>query len=115
MSYEGYVQFLCPVGHYFKEECHGPDRRCPVESCLKLAVWENPVDETNCDAWGLIPRDQFTVVSAPVNETCNLGHQHQTQAGTYKIPSSEETRLMRCFLDPDMGMVKIFGLKSVGR
>jgi len=46
MSYEGYVQYLCKVGHYIEQDCYMDDLTiCPV--CKKEIVWHNDVDITN--------------------------------------------------------------------
>lgn len=62
MSYEGHVQHWCKNGHYWEtgydygalnEEEIKVDHTCP--DCGEMSVFQNDVDDTNCDAWGEIP------------------------------------------------------------
>ena len=47
MSYEGYTQFLCSLGHYWVKDCYtlSEDSQCPT--CGGLPFWENMVNITN--------------------------------------------------------------------
>ena len=50
MSYEGYSQFMCKKGHYWKVDCNieneiTKDSKCPI--CKEPAVFRNMVDVTN--------------------------------------------------------------------
>ena len=56
MSYEGYSQFLCKKGHYWKVGCYDQHQmyeaddevikeKCPT--CSEEEVWENSVNTTN--------------------------------------------------------------------
>jgi len=58
MSYEGYSQFLCKVGHYWAEDCMMADDNSKCSVCFKSAVWENMVNQTNgCEAISGDPND----------------------------------------------------------
>lgn len=45
MSYEGYTQYLCEIGHYSISDCYEDD----IENCRcgKPIVWSNMVNVTN--------------------------------------------------------------------
>lgn len=93
MSYEGYVQAICTNGHYssFAETYGRKYPTCPT--CKAEFGWTNPVDDTNCDAVGVIPSevmDTFIKERTP-SQVCNLGHTHEGEV-LYRIPSEEETR-----------------------
>jgi hypothetical protein len=46
MSYEGFVQYLCPAGHAWTHDAF--DYSTPIcPDCHQQYVWENQVDETN--------------------------------------------------------------------
>lgn len=45
MSYEGYIQFLCPSGHLWTQDVYSDRHNCLF--CGESAIWENDVDETN--------------------------------------------------------------------
>jgi hypothetical protein len=47
MSYEGYVEHLCPDGHYWAVDAYmeSTPERCP--RCGKSSAWSHDVDETN--------------------------------------------------------------------
>lgn len=78
MSYEGYNQCLCQKGHYFISPT-STTKPCP--DCAGPAVWTNPVDDTNCDDVGIIPRpvlkEHFLLTAEPEE--------------TFRIPTEEET------------------------
>ncbi len=45
MSYEGYHQYLCKLGHYTEQDCYMDDlKKC---HCGEPIVWWNSVDITN--------------------------------------------------------------------
>lgn len=58
MSFEGYHQALCPDRHLFSVPYDNAGDmpievwNCPV--CGKMAIWDNLVDETNCESSGLV-------------------------------------------------------------
>ena len=65
MSYEGYTQYWCENGHYWKGpdrfgQSFHPDHVC--KECGKIACIRNDVDDTNCDKWGHI----FSIEKIPV-------------------------------------------------
>src|ERR1700744_2306542 len=93
MSYEGRVQFICENGHLDTvSEPYGGEVQCPT--CKGKVAWENSVDDTNCDAYGLIPDEEFAkvLVEPEVVEYCNLGHRHVTADAVYRIPKEDELR-----------------------
>lgn len=55
MSYEGYSQLICKNGHYWSLDCYSvmDINLCP--KCNMPSVWENSVDETNCESVGYFP------------------------------------------------------------
>lgn len=93
MSYEGFVQCLCPDGHYYEREALANSTIC---GCSQEAVWTNEVDCTNgCgdrgDGYcvcGFIPRQSFPVREPAKNcPTCG----HPTIQKTY-LPPPEGTK-----------------------
>jgi len=47
MSFEGYMQYLCPQGHYWERDVYEErdSKECP--RCNQKVAWQNIVDETN--------------------------------------------------------------------
>ena len=108
MSYEGYEQHICQAGHHFCVGAHymfdESTELCPY--CRAPSVWQNGVDETNCDRVGYI--DMNALVSTPeTRETCNLGHSHVTVHAVYRIPSESERRELRTYQDEDGNVVPL--------
>jgi hypothetical protein len=93
MSYEGYNQHICRNGHRFDEPeqyGEGDIPKCP--ECDAVTVWENGVDQTNCEDHGKISNDDFykllkTPATYRVCPTC-----HTSEIVTpdiYEIPTNE--------------------------
>lgn len=89
MSYEGYHQFICPRGHYWTEDVYASSGICP--ECGRVAIWTNPVDETNGTFQGDDRIDGYVdiVLRAPaVYEECpTCNHREMKEAPVYVIPS----------------------------
>ena len=93
MSYEGEVQAICANGHYdtFPEPYDMGYGNLTCSICKAKFGWTNSVDDTNCDAVGVIPSEVLeTFVVQTHSQVCNLGHTHEEVI--YRIPSEEETR-----------------------
>ena len=106
MSYEGHRNFLCANGHLWDEpENYGNEDCGPCPYCKAEIVWENAVDETNCDDIGIIPPDEWKklLLTPEKFETCNLGHRHSVAEPTYRVPSKEEHKFMRHYLNNRTG------------
>jgi len=102
MSYEGHHQFLCANGHLWSApENYGTEEYEPCPYCKAEIAFDNPVDDTNGDEYGVIPPEEWEklLVSKAVYETCNLGHQHCTMEAVYRIPTNEEAQTLRHFWD----------------
>lgn len=97
MSYEGCEQFICHAGHFYEVDAeiimHGVEdgvdwqkaTSCP--ECQGHPVWQNSVNDTNCDAVGVIPREELEKwIVDPVKKI-------------YRVPSDEETRDARHYWD----------------
>ena len=99
MSYEGYEQHLCKNGHRFFCDCFEEVGVCPV--CEVESIWSNPVDETNCESYGIIPEWEWKklLIKDAVVETCNLGHHHITSEAIYKVP--EDSNKIRYYRHVD--------------
>ena len=98
MSYEGHYNFLCQNGHLWTEpENYGSAGYGPCPECKAEIVWQNAVDETNCDDVGVIPPDEWKklLVTPEKVEVCNLGHHHNTAPAVYRVPTEEEHKQMR--------------------
>lgn len=103
MSYEGYTQYLCPLGHYWCEDSYAgyytnysngssDSPTCP--ECKAKPVWENSVDETNGsyedDEFGTVRVDGYVELEekTPAQfETCaHCQHSKMIAPPTYHIP-----------------------------
>lgn len=97
MSYEGYVQLLCPNGHNWNIDCYQfdtgyypvdspvelpPCHFCPV--CKQKYAWSNSVDQTNCDEHGYIELE--IDVPAVICKCEKCGIEHVVEPIRYKIP-----------------------------
>jgi len=101
MSYEGYNQYLCSEGHYWTEDCYKYDDDIYCIVCYRVEakpVWSNSVDQTNSEDFGYIDMSQFLIEKEEF-EVCNLGHCHLVKVARYRIPTSEETKSSRTFID----------------
>jgi len=81
MSYEGYEQYWCKNGHYWAADCYSPEPICHI--CKEKAVFENSVDETNCEGVGYIKPELLDSCICP---TCKRIIERK-----YKIPTKKET------------------------
>lgn len=90
MSYEGHTQNICPRGHYFECDAYVD----PVCACGDTPVWTNPVDDTNCDSYGVVPPNEIAklLVKEAVVECCNLGHPHVMEEAVYRSPQEGEVQ-----------------------
>ena len=109
MSYEGWAQILCKVGHYRSCDCHenpifeddGSGYSVWRCDCGATAIWWNSVDETNgcycaeCDGSGCKWCDKgridglvdLELLTEAVYEICSCcGHKKVVTERTYKIP-----------------------------
>jgi hypothetical protein len=103
MSYEGYVQLLCPKGHLWNVDCYQEDELAHLDAelkqenkppvnlvcpfCKQPPMWRNGVDETNGDAYGYI---ELEVDKPSVICKCDkCGIEHTVDPETYKIPGSD--------------------------
>lgn len=95
MSYEGHVQYICKNGHRFDTpESYGQtSARCDL--CNAEPAWGNQVDDTNCEADGIIIDFSSLVIENKQTETCNLGHEHVIKHTRYRPPTKEEARALR--------------------
>lgn len=106
MSFEGYEEYLCEVGHYATAGAwDAPVSICPT--CHAPIVWHRVVDETN----GIDPNDPTTmpatlVVRVPETvEVCNLGHRHVTRPAQYEIPAGVGLNTPACVSCGGFGVV----------
>lgn len=88
MSYEGRIQRICDNGHYTiidepYEFITGVHAKC---SCNAKIVWENSVDDTNCDAVGYVDMSTYKIAEEKLH-TCSCGHTHIVEKAKYRIPS----------------------------
>lgn len=114
MSYEGYEQHICKNGHRFDKNCdygNGPKPVCSF--CNAESVFCNCVDETNCEAHGLIPDSEWEkmVIQPEVTQTCPTCSHCKTVTPTiYRVPSEEELKMMRHYRSPskDYALVPMY-------
>lgn len=119
MSFEGFYQSLCELGHYNIHDLYwdsGPHDEWKCSYCKAPIIWWNLVNTTNgsyCDC----PRGQYELFGSEGDpdcegceycdkgridgkvaleilvpekiETCNLGHNHIVEETRYKIPEEK--------------------------
>jgi hypothetical protein len=68
MSYEGYVQYLCKVGHGSIKDCYEDDLK--VCKCGEPIVWCNYVDVTNGSFEGRKRIDGYINLKVKSQKTC---------------------------------------------
>ncbi len=93
MSYEGYEQCICENGHYFETPCsYMFIENASICECGAKSVWDNSVDDTNCDSFGIVLKEDIDklLISAEKSEVCNLGHLHITHKAIYRLPKKNE-------------------------
>lgn len=87
MSYEGYEQHLCVLGHLYETDCYATTGdTCDV--CGAISIWSNSVDTTNGNSEGII-LDWSSLEIGPGPKTNN------PRAKTYRIPTAEELEKLR--------------------
>lgn len=102
MSYEGTEEYLCKKGHLWAGPCtYGNEDAYPCPTCGTPPVWMHSIDDTNCDAVGHIPDEEWDklLISPQVRETCNLGHSHVKEEARYRQPTGEELKEMQHYWD----------------
>ena len=109
MSYEGYEQRLCQNGHLSEHECDDRTKVCNrlVEGnrCGQNFVMINEVDQTNCDAYGIIPPSEWAkiLISDVVFKECeHCKHRAIFSDARYKLPTPEQAQHMRHY-QPEYG------------
>jgi hypothetical protein len=102
MSYEGHVQALCESGHLNVYDCrywYANEKEMIELSCQcgSKIVWENNVDDTNCESYGEIDMEQF-LITPQVNQECPTCHHLSiVSQAVYRIPTEEERQNARCW------------------
>lgn len=89
MSYEGYTQYLCPVGHEFNLDVHSIEKPiCP--QCQALPVLLHEVDETN----GVYENDPNTFAAElrKVGSADNWLIDHHGNSYAVEVPMYEPVR-----------------------
>lgn len=102
MSYSGYTECLCFLGHRFTKDAFDEEERCcAVVSdgiCGAPIVWTNEVDTTNGFSQGKIEEKtwkQFEI-SPEIRKTCDsCGHSELVSSARYAVPTEEEHFKMR--------------------
>lgn len=86
MSYEGYEQHICANGHlFYNYDIYYFERPTIVCHCGADSVWQNSVDDTNCDANGYIPEELF----------------RHYAPGVFAIPTQKESLAMQTYREND--------------
>jgi len=102
MSYEGSEEYLCKNGHLWGgPSLYGSADPGLCPDCKTPIVWSHSIDDTNCDAWGIVLKEEWDklLVSPAKVATCNLGHQHVVEASRYRQPTKEELKMMKRYWD----------------
>ena len=69
MSYEGYVQYLCKVGHASETDCYEDDLK--VCRCGSPIVWVNYVNTTNGSFEGRKRIDGYVKLKVKQERSCD--------------------------------------------
>lgn len=96
MSYEGHVQALCEKGHLNIYDCFYEYEKT-LCSCGSLIIWENNVDDTNCDSYGEVDMNQFRICLRIMEECPTCHHKKEISPEIYRIPTEEERQQARCY------------------
>ncbi len=109
MSYEGYAQVICANGNYYCKDAFSEQEVC---ACGAGEVWYNAVDDTNCEAWGIIV-DMTLFIEKPEQLcTCNsCGNVHKVSEALYRIPTEAETKAARSYWNEDVREYKPIALR----
>lgn len=101
MSYEGREEYLCAKGHLWVGPCLYGNEPLTCHVCDTPPVWMHSIDDTNCDAVGFIPDEEWDklLLTPEVRKTCDLGHSHTVEEATYRQPTTEELRAMEHYWD----------------
>lgn len=118
MSYEGYTQYLCPLGHYWTEDAmagyyceysNGTSDSPSCPHCKASPVWENMVDTTNGSSENIadplgVEEDkevridgyiELVLIAPPVFNTCpTCNHSTEVSPAQYEIPKEGGHRLV---------------------
>lgn len=100
MSYQGYVEYLCPNGHRWSADCFAYAEKCP--HCGEEKVWENNIDETNGEEHGFISDENWErfLISEMEIEICPCCYHEKVVAPErYRQPTEKELREVREWFD----------------
>lgn len=111
MGYEGYVECLCSMGHFWTIPepyyFYPPEEEeviCPY--CEQKAIITNSVDDTNCDSVGkldlskhLLKKGHTTREKMIIDGVISIVT--TTVPDIYRIPSLEEVKQLRTRYDED--------------
>ena len=100
MSYEGYTQTICEVGHYSESYSWVLSTK-DVCWCGKGIAWVNSVDDTNCEAVGHVVMDGFMVSDTVYEECPHCGHVEAVGPAIYRIPTLKEECDAATYFDQD--------------
>lgn len=106
MSYEGRTQCFCRVGHLTVRDAYDSytdgfknKNTCSAirnsERCGEPIVLENEVDDTNCEAYGEIPRAILLALMKEPAKVDMTGKPRRTDDETYEIPTPQELNYIR--------------------
>jgi len=118
MSYEGYEQHLCQNGHLYQttDSYHwndsGDNGNCT--ECQAPSAFVNAVDDTNCDAFGIITDAEWEklLIAPAVHDPCPTCHHVKITPACYQVPQDPES--LRHYWDSQkQAYVKISTLKKV--
>src|SRR5271170_4788421 len=99
ISYYGYDLILCSAGHRSSFDVfNSPIGEFADEAvkcrCGMPYVWYSAVDQTNEPENGVYPGEVELVEEKPaVVKVCDLGHEHEIEEATYKIPENGGQKL----------------------
>lgn len=98
MSYEGREEHLCKNGHRWMIDCRyawidEEPVKCPAVGCTESSVWCHAIDDTNCDAVGFIPEEEWKkmlIEPAKVEECDKCHHVKVVAEERYRIPTKAQ-------------------------
>lgn len=97
MSYSGYEDHICEVGHLYSSDAFADGETC---HCGKKSVFCNSVDQTNCEEYGTIVNWQkFMIADAKVETCVTCNHTTIVEETRYRAPTKEELKEVRSYWD----------------
>jgi hypothetical protein len=122
MSYEGYVQCFCTNGHLVEIDAYDTPLRdengegcCQAlingDRCKAKLLFQNHVDDTNCEAVGRILESDLEVYQISNNIKDPITN-HISSHRRYEFPSMRQLKRLMTYKTDDNGIAYMFSKNS---